>query len=654
MRCPLECRGFRDMALEDVEWQERYGDQSYKATSLNTIRVVLAALFFSHVVVLPSIAVYLGSMNAPISMLGYCIAAVCVGEYCADIPLSFWYDKRPAREAVAAALLINTAGSLLYALAPNQYVVLLSRFIVGCSLGVQGPLLTLVGSFTNRYNRARILESMRLMYTLAFILGAGLSAPITFVHMHSPGIPVEKMDRTLRHLAGNKTASAHSSAGLGFGGIVGRAITSGEVEPWEWIRGGSWLASAVQKEAAAWGVEQSKHDLPGSRRRLLGDLRGELSPLLRIVGNAGGLANLNAERGGSSSNGERLVGLNVTAAQGNETVGNVTYGEGGVVNKVADAPDAEQVVDEGEEGVMTDTELKKSLGNRMWYLPGYLTELVGAGLTAPGYMAALLSTLTTVGVWFNLSDGPRKALTQRVPIAHLSPTSLRYFTPLVACVALESFTTIALVCFETLVAPMMRIWAGWSVDAVAVLMMAIAASGVVSLATLDLLRRHYPLRALLKMALLTSLVGLALCIPWEGHLVPSNFVVGCCLASFGAWTITSVSHHIVAEAIIKVYSEDGELVWLQMFWSITRVPWRVVGPLMLIWLLERDPTGGLCYAAVLACGFIAALVLVYFRTLLITPKVGNEADVLPALDLAIHGPGSSSFGGRRFAPEPLI
>ena len=59
-------------------------------------------------------------------------------------------------------------------------------------------------------------------------------------------------------------------------------------------------------------------------------------------------------------------------------------------------------------------------------------------------------------------------------------------------------------------------------------------------------------------------------------------------------------------------------------------------------------------AAVLACGFIAALVLVYFRTLLITPKVGNEADVLPALDLAIHGPGSSSFGGRRFAPEPLI
>lgn len=86
MRCPLECRGFRDMALEDVEWQERYGDQSYKATSLNTIRVVLAALFFSHVVVLPSIAVYLGSMNAPISMLGYCIAAVCVGEYCADIP----------------------------------------------------------------------------------------------------------------------------------------------------------------------------------------------------------------------------------------------------------------------------------------------------------------------------------------------------------------------------------------------------------------------------------------------------------------------------------------------------------------------------------------------------------------------------------------
>jgi len=319
------------------------------------------------------------------------------------------------------------------------------------------------------------------------------------------------------------------------------------------------------------------------------------------------------------------------------------------VNKKADAPDAEEAIDEGErkeQGVVTDTDMKKSLGNDMaWYLPGYLTGLVGAGLTAPGYMAALVSTCAAVGAWLFLVEGPRKARVQHVPIAHLSPTSLRYFTPLSACVALETFTTLAFVCFETLVAPLMRVWAGWSVDAVAITMMAIAAAGVVSLASVDLGRRHYPLRSLISMALLLSLAGFALCIPWQHRFVPLNLVAGCCLASYGAWALTSMANQIVSEAVVKVYSEDGELVWLQMFWSFTRVPGRVLGPILLISLLERDPTGGLCFAVMLA----------YFRASLITPKVGQEAEVLPGLDLTLHASGGGALGARgRYAPDPLM
>mmetsp|Transcript_42283 Transcript_42283/g.100257 ORF Transcript_42283/g.100257 Transcript_42283/m.100257 type:complete len:186 (+) Transcript_42283:1-558(+) len=185
--------------------------------------------------------------------------------------------------------------------------------------------------------------------------------------------------------------------------------------------------------------------------------------------------------------------------------------------------------------------------------------------------------------------------------------------------------------------------------------MAIAAAGVVSLASVDLGRRHYPLRSLISMALLLSLAGFALCIPWQHRFVPLNLVAGCCLASYGAWALTSMANQIVSEAVVKVYSEDGELVWLQMFWSFTRVPGRVLGPILLISLLERDPTGGLCFAVMLGCGGGAAVTLAYFRASLITPKVGQEAEVLPGLDLTLHASGGGALGARgRYAPDPLM
>ena len=132
--------------MEDVEWQERYGDQSYKGHSIAAIRVALLAIFFSQVVVLPSLAVYLSAMHASTWMLGYCVAATCIGELCANNLFSAWYDKRPAREVVVGSLVLNAVASLLYAAAPHHIFVLLSRFMVGLSAGVQAPLMTMVGN----------------------------------------------------------------------------------------------------------------------------------------------------------------------------------------------------------------------------------------------------------------------------------------------------------------------------------------------------------------------------------------------------------------------------------------------------------------------------------------------------------------------------
>jgi len=200
------------MAVEDVEWQERYGDQSYKSRSILAIRVALFALFFSQVVVLPSIAVYLSTLHASASMLGYCLSATCIGELCANNLFSMWYDKRPAREVVVGALVLNVFASILYSVAPHRVFVLASRFLVGFASGVQAPLMTLVGVFTNRYNRAEILSTVRSTYILAFIVGAGLSTSVTFIHMHNPGLPLDTMQHKVPGYVSEGRAAAAREA----------------------------------------------------------------------------------------------------------------------------------------------------------------------------------------------------------------------------------------------------------------------------------------------------------------------------------------------------------------------------------------------------------------------------------------------------------
>ena len=126
-------------------------------------------------------------------------AATCIGELCFNSLFSIWYDKRPAREVVVGALLLNTFACIAYATAPHHFFVLISRFIAGAAAGVQAPLMTMVGAFTNRYNRAEILGTVRSTYLLAFILGAGFSTSVTFVHMVNPGLPLDSMEYSVPH-----------------------------------------------------------------------------------------------------------------------------------------------------------------------------------------------------------------------------------------------------------------------------------------------------------------------------------------------------------------------------------------------------------------------------------------------------------------------
>jgi predicted MFS family arabinose efflux permease len=85
-------------------------------------------------------------------------------------------------------LAINAASMVLYGVATNEYVILASRFLVGCANGIQWGLLEIASAPVEHRSRADVLISVRMgAYTLAFILGMGMAGAfeVYFTHTHT-------------------------------------------------------------------------------------------------------------------------------------------------------------------------------------------------------------------------------------------------------------------------------------------------------------------------------------------------------------------------------------------------------------------------------------------------------------------------------------
>ena len=198
------------MSSDTLSWDERFKDPRRKSLALNIIRMTAFALLFAQTVVLPSLSSYLSVFHADTKMLGYCLASTAFGEIFAAPIFNFWYDRRPTKEVILSALALNSVASLLYSMATDKLSVLAARFLVGCAGGVQGVLLTMAGGLAGPSNRLETLTSVRAMYTVALLLGTGLAAVGTFVHMPAPG-PLghihHQLPKYLNEMAGN--ASRH-------------------------------------------------------------------------------------------------------------------------------------------------------------------------------------------------------------------------------------------------------------------------------------------------------------------------------------------------------------------------------------------------------------------------------------------------------------
>ena len=332
--------------------------------ALNLVRMTAFALLFAQTVVLPSLSSYLSVFHADVRMLGFCIAATCFGEIFAAPLFNFWYDRRPTKEVILSALALNLVASLFYSMAQDKMAVLASRFLVGCASGVQGVLLTMAASLSSPHKRLETLTSVRAMYTVALVLGTGLAAVGTFVHMPAPG-PLghihHQLPKYFREMTSNATgrpASIGASTGIWIP-ANGRRRLLAAASPTQPRRP---TAHTAQRSVSAQDGA-ARQARPGESQGAGRDLR--TAGLQRIAGAAG------RDLAGAARAGLREVGrdLHKVGAATNHDLGlgriRVTAGD------VSDAAE-------------TDRQIAERIGGHRMYMPAYLTAVVGHGYKAPG------------------------------------------------------------------------------------------------------------------------------------------------------------------------------------------------------------------------------------------------------------------------------
>lgn len=298
-------------------------------------------------------------------------------------------------------------------------------------------------------------------------------------------------------------------------------------------------------------------------------------------------------------------------------------------------------------GIKTDAEIASEIGDHRMYMPQYLTAVVGHGLTAPGYLGALVTVCAGIAVWRLLADVPAQPLVDPLPIASLNPRSLAQFSPMVACIVMETFVQVWLSSVWTIVAPITGIYLGFTIDATAVFMMGIAASGVVGVSLGEAMKKKYPIRGLMLYCSLTSMIGILLCIPWFGELSATQYALGCYLCAMGLYPLSSMATQVFARCVGRACADGKEVAWMQLFWSVSSVPARIAAPLLFSYALEFDQSASLCYLALLLLGALSlSLFLLHRRNISSAHAEGEEggASASAVGNYALGGGSIGSYG----------
>jgi len=332
-------------------------------------------------------------------------------------------------------------------------------------------------------------------------------------------------------------------------------------------------------------------------------------------------------------------------------VGDVTEHELGMAGIEAGADSGE-----GQEGLKTDEEMANEIGDKRMYMPQYVTAIVGHGTKAPGYLAALVSVATAIFVWrewshltsYGGSWDDIRAPIVTIPASQLNPRlnkSLVQLRPLLACLAAEALVQLWQSSVETIMAPITGIYLGFTIDATAVFMMGIGASGVVALATVPPLKKLLTVRMLMLMAFGVALLGLLLCIPWSGQLSPAQYVTGSYFAAMGFYPLSALSSQVFARGVAKSSAEGRDVASMLLFWRVSGAPVKMIAPILFAYSLEFEMSASGCYIVLVIAAVAAICLFLHHSRALLHQNPGeSEAHVLPHAGSLTVSPGSGLAG----------
>ena len=303
--------------------------------------------------------------------------------------------------------------------------------------------------------------------------------------------------------------------------------------------------------------------------------------------------------------------------------------------------------DGAQEGLRTDEDMAREIGDKRMYMPQYVTAIVGHGTKAPGYLAALAAVGAAMFVWREWShvtsygswDDIRTPLATlpvfggggswaAVPVGGAKLTSqLVYLSPLLTCAAMEALVQLWLASVETIAAPITGIYLGFTIDATGVFMMGIGAAGVVGMAAVPALKPRAAMRSLVFGSHALATAGLVVCVPWFGQLTPAMYTGGSYITAVGCYMLSSLAGQIFARGIARGCDDGRDVAWLLFFWRWSSAPVKLVAPVLLAYSLDYESSASVSYLVLLLAAVGVWFALWYQRRILLHQNAGeNECE----------------------------
>eukprot|EP01113_Clastostelium_recurvatum_P004583 TRINITY_DN12024_c0_g1_i1.p1 TRINITY_DN12024_c0_g1~~TRINITY_DN12024_c0_g1_i1.p1 ORF type:complete len:537 (-),score=108.89 TRINITY_DN12024_c0_g1_i1:32-1642(-) len=133
-------------------------------------------------IVLPSMWSYLTvQFNQSISVVGWAVCLNSLGSFLGSPLMSFWYERRTAREVLAFSLAAMMLGNVMYAVAGNPAVILVSRALVGLSSANYTIVQNYLFLATQSSDRTKIMAYNSAANMLGFTFGPILASTLSLL-----------------------------------------------------------------------------------------------------------------------------------------------------------------------------------------------------------------------------------------------------------------------------------------------------------------------------------------------------------------------------------------------------------------------------------------------------------------------------------------